>query len=302
MRHFSILIIAASLAASNAHADYLRWSAAPEDDPFARDRRMIMNYMDSQDSGLFIICEEQSDRITIRLALPLAADDYRLPTYDFLEQVQIDDFNSHIQYADDVTLANGNIGLDADIEGESARYLLDDLVEAQRSFYIKVTDITETIRLPVTGSTAAANAMLNFCMTEASIPEPVPELTEEDRKKKTIDWEEYKREQDRQLEEARPLTVPPTDKQSAIAHIANARAIAHICKSEELDPTTLSSISARWKIDMNIDGPDFNPLLTATDDRIASHKTNREEATCHTGNYLYGPEGRAIPNLIRRLQ
>ncbi|WP_180901968.1 hypothetical protein [Martelella soudanensis] len=301
MRRFGFCLVVFGLSATGAGADYMRWSAERVDDPFADQNRMIMSFVDGSESGLFLICDEASDYLTIRLALPLSSLDYNLPTYSLSEHLQVDDFESHIELGNAITLANGNLGVDAGMEGESARRFLDDLVEARSALYLKISEVIETTQFPVNGSTAAARAMISFCLTEESIPEPLPELTAEDRKPKTIDWEAYKRELDANLEAAGTLLSPPTDRRTAIEHIANARAIAHICQSEELDLQTLSSLAARWQIDMNIGTPDFSDLLTATENQIAYHKSNREEATCHSGDYLYGPDGRAITALIKPL-
>lgn len=301
MRRFGLCIFAFGLSATGADADYMRWSAERADDPFADQNRMIMSFVDGPESGLFLICDEASDSLTIRLALPLSSMDYKLPTYSLGEHLQVDDFESHIELGNSITLANGNLGVDTHMEGESARRFLDELVKARSALYLKISDVIETTKFPVDGSTTAARSMISFCLTEESIPEPLPELTAEDRKPKTMDWDAYKRELDASLEAAGTLLSPPKDKQTAIEHIANARAIAHICQSDELDLQTLSSLAAKWQIDMNIGGPDFSELLTATENQIANHKMNREEAACHSGDYLYGPEGRAIPALIKPL-
>ncbi|MET3602192.1 hypothetical protein, partial [Martelella mangrovi] len=133
MLQFVVVVCAVTLTASVANADFMRWSAVQEDDPFAESQRMVMGYRDSQASGVFILCDAASDKLLLRLALPLEVSAFNLPTYKFSEQVKVDDFETHLVFADDVMLGNGNIGFDAAFEGEGARRFLDELVKARKA-------------------------------------------------------------------------------------------------------------------------------------------------------------------------
>lgn len=285
-----------TLIAGPASADFLRWSATQEDDPFATKERMIMDYMDSTDSGMLIICEPASDSLTLRLALPISAASHRIPTYIFNEQVQIDDFSSHILSADDVTLGNGNIGIDSELAGESARRLLDEMVKARRSFYIKVSDVTETIRLPVNGSTAAARKMLDFCMKEAAPLKQQQHAPDDQAKPRTIDWHAYK--QFRDLGEWGDSL--PKNRDGAIYRIALARAYAQNCQQVRINKQAKNEVAKEWNIEMAPGSADEKWLNEATRRETIYYETAElsESEICGFANEAFGPTGTNVKNLL----
>lgn len=63
------IILLAMLGAAPARADFLRWSAETEEDPFSGGRRVTVNFMSSIRSGVFIICDTAEQGLTIR-AIP----------------------------------------------------------------------------------------------------------------------------------------------------------------------------------------------------------------------------------------
>jgi hypothetical protein len=68
MRMFLGMLLAV-LSATSVHADFMRWSADSEEDPFSGGRRVTVNFMSSIRSGVFIICDTAEQGLTVR-AIP----------------------------------------------------------------------------------------------------------------------------------------------------------------------------------------------------------------------------------------
>jgi hypothetical protein len=68
------MFLVAMFAAVPAHADFQRWSAETEEDPFSGGRRVTANFMSSLRSGVFIICDTAEQGLTVR-AIPGFAHD-----------------------------------------------------------------------------------------------------------------------------------------------------------------------------------------------------------------------------------
>ncbi|WP_319517267.1 hypothetical protein [uncultured Martelella sp.] len=152
-----------------AHADYLRWSVEIEEDPFDNKGRLIMNYYDSADQGLLLLCEQESDTVIFRVATTY-------PTADGVTDrpinfgIIVDKFESHLGFARAGVLGDDLVGIDFELNDESARRLLDEMKAGQNKIYIKLFD-GDPIAAPLTGSTRAATQAIEYCLTSASLPD-----------------------------------------------------------------------------------------------------------------------------------
>lgn len=61
-----IAFLAAVLVAMPAAADFLRWSAETDNDPFTGGQRVTVSYMSSLRSGVFIICDTAEEGLIVR--------------------------------------------------------------------------------------------------------------------------------------------------------------------------------------------------------------------------------------------
>lgn len=149
-------------AASPALADFQRWSVVVEDDPFDGKGRLSINYMDSLKSGVIILCEQGSNKITVRRASMFPFDQSSPPASSVTMALIVDRGESHLGFASTGLLGTGNVGFDLVREGDSARRLLQEMKDGKSKLYIKLGE-ADPEQFSLRGSTKAAEKALGYC-------------------------------------------------------------------------------------------------------------------------------------------
>ncbi|MET3602220.1 hypothetical protein, partial [Martelella mangrovi] len=195
-------------------------------------------------------------------------------------------------------LGNGNIGFDAAFEGEGARRFLDELVKARKALYIKVSDVTETIRLPVSGSTIAAQKMASFCLTDASVSAPIDGVRPS--RPRGMDWHAF--ETFRDLGEWGDR--PPHNKAGAVYRIALARAYAGSCSRATVNEKAIKRFAEEWNVSLADEGEDAETLGRLTMDETAYYTGGAltEAQICDFAEAAFGPDGEAGLDFLKLKQ
>lgn len=287
-------MIGALLLAVPAHADFQlnRWSTNVEDDPFEGKGRFSMAYFDSLESGVIINCQQASDEVTFRIAFPFDSTELGAAYDGATVRLKVDKFDELTATAEAITLQSGNAGIDADIYGYEAWQLLENLRDGVSKLYIKLGN-AETISIPLTGSTRAAKEAIPFC------------LTENPRKKKSIDWEKEKSVWGEDASNS-PAPKEYTQEQiNTMHHIASARAVAALCPSLQPNEPLIEAAALVWKLDLSDDSADrkridedMNEQMAGTSATLAEAGENAELIACSIAEMLYGSSGTNVKNMV----
>lgn len=146
----------------HAAADLDRWSVNVEEDPFDQRGKMTLGNMDSFVTGMLVMCEQQSDEITVRYASPFTYDQSAPPDAFHTFSLAFDTGERHDAVATVGLLGTGRMGFDATFRGDEARAVLAALAAARSKLYVKV-GAQDPRSFSAWGSTNAANRALAFC-------------------------------------------------------------------------------------------------------------------------------------------
>jgi len=89
MRRIALSMFVALAACQAARADFLRWSAESEADPFSGGKKVSVDYMSSVRSGVFMLCDSTEDGLKIRV----------IPGYAYV--TDLDDIKPNMEFAID---------------------------------------------------------------------------------------------------------------------------------------------------------------------------------------------------------
>ena len=116
------------LSAFPAAADLrlYEWGYNVNEDPFEGEGRFSMGYLSTWESGVFVICQQGGESLTVRVAFPFDAADGE--NYDgSTMRIKVDKFNEFAGNGNAIALQNGNAGMDLDLERSDGISLLENL-------------------------------------------------------------------------------------------------------------------------------------------------------------------------------
>lgn len=145
-----------------ATASVLQWSVTVKEDPFDNKGKMTLTYIDSRDSGVLIMCEQGSGKITIRRATSFPYDQSAPPASVVQMAIIVDKGESHLGFASTDMLGTGNIGFDMERSDDSARRLLNEMRDGKSKMFMKIGE-ADPEQFSLRGSTKAAQQALEFC-------------------------------------------------------------------------------------------------------------------------------------------
>jgi hypothetical protein len=159
-------LFAAFVACSSttAHADFNRWAAEVENDPFTGGQKVAVDYSSSLRSGVAVLCDTSQSGVTIRA----------VPGFAFTEDMQ--SLEPLLEFAIDGTRllsAKGSTGAVGDniaasqvtLTGEEAKQFINAFANARKQIAIKdgISDRPHLLR--ASGSTKAGEA-LKACLAK----------------------------------------------------------------------------------------------------------------------------------------
>lgn len=157
-----LLALTMLLPATQAAAGVLQWSVTEKEDPFDNKGKMTLTYIDSRDSGVLIMCEQGSGKITIRRATSFPYDQSSPPASVVQMAIIVDKGESHLGFASTDMLGTGNIGFDMERSDESAQRLLNEMRDGKSKMFMKIGE-ADPEQFSLRGSTKAAQRALEFC-------------------------------------------------------------------------------------------------------------------------------------------
>lgn len=155
----AVLLAATNLAA----ADFLSWSADIENDPFSGGRKVVVNYMSSLRSGVFIFCDSAEPGVRVRA----------VPGWAYVADLAL--IEPTIEFAFDgqrLLGAKGSTGSVGDnlaaaevtLQGEQARQFVEAFAAARKQVAIKDGISDQHHLLKATGSTRSGQ-QLSACLS-----------------------------------------------------------------------------------------------------------------------------------------
>ncbi|THV13751.1 hypothetical protein [Rhizobium rhizophilum] len=155
-------LLAGVLAAGPAFAGFGQWSVDIKDDPFDKKGRLVIAIMDSRETGVLIMCEQDSGKIILRRASMFPYDQASPPAEVVTVRLIVDEGEEHLGFGATTMLGTGNIGVDMEREADSARRLLTELREGKKALYLKIGE-AEAEAFKLRGSTKVAEQALDYC-------------------------------------------------------------------------------------------------------------------------------------------
>lgn len=158
MRKLGLAIAGLLLSAGTASADFERWSAEIENDPFSNGMRVTVGYMSSMRSGILIICDTKEPGMLIR-AIPGFAYESSLALVTPEIQIAVD--------GNIMTAGDGETGSVGDnlavsqvtLNKETALQFVDLFTAAKKQVAIKDGISDRPFLLSARGSTKASEAL-----------------------------------------------------------------------------------------------------------------------------------------------
>ncbi|WP_274627591.1 hypothetical protein [Arvimicrobium flavum] len=152
------LFTASTLSINSAAADFLRWSAEIENDPFSGGRKVLVN-MSTIRSGVFIVCDTAEPGVRVRA----------VPGWAYVPDLAL--IEPTIEFAFDgerLLGAKGTTGAVGDniaaaevlLQGDQARQFVSAFASAQRQVAIKDGISDQPHLLKASGSTKAGEALV----------------------------------------------------------------------------------------------------------------------------------------------
>lgn len=156
------IALAVIVSAGQVEAGFGQWTIDVKDDPFDSKGKLFVSYMDSVNTGVVIMCDEDSEKLVIRWATPFQYDQAAPPSGPIPMGVIVDKFESHLGFASVQMLGTGNIGFDFERTSESARRFLQEMRDGTSKLYIKIGE-ADPQEFRLRGSTKAAERALDYC-------------------------------------------------------------------------------------------------------------------------------------------
>lgn len=166
LRILALVVAVSASSITSASADFMRWSVETESDPFSGGQKVLVNYMSTIRSGVFIVCDTAEPGIRVRA----------VPGWAYVPDLAL--IEPTIEFAFDgerLFGAKGSTGAVGDniaaaevlLNDEQARQFVTAFAAAKRQVAIKDGISDQPHLLKASGSTKAGQALVG-CLDKQS--------------------------------------------------------------------------------------------------------------------------------------
>ncbi|WP_319520218.1 hypothetical protein [uncultured Martelella sp.] len=125
-----------------------------------------MTYFDSADSGAVIVCDQDSNAITLRIVTPIVVGDESVTDRPIWMGAIVDKNEAHLGFGHAIVTKIGNLAFDLNLEDESAARFLHEMKNGQSKLYVKIHEEGDPLSYALDGSTRASKQAIPYCLTK----------------------------------------------------------------------------------------------------------------------------------------